>query len=85
VKRIQRAELEVQGGFIVGLDSDTPTIFARQIKFIQQSGIVTAMAGLRSSLPQDLLGAGPLRAKPLRHSTVGPQARARPPRRKPDS
>lgn len=46
VKRIQRHGMQVQGGFIIGFDNDTPSIFQRQIEFIQKSGIVTAMVGL---------------------------------------
>lgn len=46
VKRIQRAGMQVQGGFIVGFDHDTPSIFQRQIDLIQESGIVTAMVGM---------------------------------------
>jgi len=51
VKRIQGTGLQVQGGFIVGFDSDTPSIFQRQIDFIQRSGIVTAMVGLLQAPP----------------------------------
>jgi radical SAM superfamily enzyme YgiQ (UPF0313 family) len=51
VKTIQRTGLQVQGGFIVGFDSDSQTIFQRQIDFIQKSGIVTAMVGLLQAPP----------------------------------
>jgi radical SAM superfamily enzyme YgiQ (UPF0313 family) len=51
VKRMQRAGLQVTGGFIVGFDSDTPSVFQRQIDFIQKSGIVTAMVGLLNAPP----------------------------------
>ena len=46
VKILQRAGLQVQGGFIVGFDNDSASIFQQQVDFIQKSGIVTAMVGL---------------------------------------
>lgn len=46
VDKIQKSGLRMRGGFIVGFDSDSPTIFERQIEFIQRSKIVTAMVGM---------------------------------------
>lgn len=46
VKKIQNSGLQVSGGFIVGFDTDTQIVFQKQIDFIQQSGIVSAMVGL---------------------------------------
>ena len=51
VKTIQKSGLEVMGGFIVGFDNDKPNIFERQIRFIQEAGVVTAMVGLLQALP----------------------------------
>jgi radical SAM superfamily enzyme YgiQ (UPF0313 family) len=55
VRNIQKSGLEVQGGFIVGFDNDPLTIFDTQIRFIQKSGIVTAMVGILIALPRTQL------------------------------
>jgi len=74
VKRMQRAGLQVQGGFIVGFDSDTPSIFHRQAEFIQKSGIVTAMVGLLNALPDTKLYARLKREGRLLHQSTGDNA-----------
>ena len=55
VRNIQKSGLEVQGGFIVGFDNDPITIFDTQIRFIQKSGVVTAMVGILIALPRTQL------------------------------
>jgi radical SAM superfamily enzyme YgiQ (UPF0313 family) len=55
VRTLQRHGLEVMGGFIVGFDCDQTDIFKRQFEFIQRSGVVTAMVGLLTALPQTRL------------------------------
>lgn len=46
VHAIQKFGIEVTGGFILGFDNDSPGIFQKQIDFIRESGIISAMVGL---------------------------------------
>jgi radical SAM superfamily enzyme YgiQ (UPF0313 family) len=46
VKKIQSTGMEVSAGFIIGFDHDSPSVFQRQIDFIQESRIISAMVGL---------------------------------------
>jgi len=55
VKIIQNYGLETQGGFILGFDQDSPSIFDRITKFIQRSGICSAMVGLLGVPPKTRL------------------------------
>ncbi len=74
VRRIQQAGMEVQGGFIVGFDCDTPSIFQRQIDFIQNSGIVTAMVGMLQAPPGTKLYERLFQAGRLRGHSSGDNA-----------
>jgi radical SAM superfamily enzyme YgiQ (UPF0313 family) len=46
VRTVQNHGMEVIGGFIVGFDTDSPDIFARQADFIEAAAIPTAMINL---------------------------------------
>ena len=52
---IHRHGMQVMGGFIVGFDNDPENIFDLQMRFIQQIGVVTAMVGILTALPQTRL------------------------------
>ncbi|MBN1364689.1 MAG: B12-binding domain-containing radical SAM protein [Syntrophaceae bacterium] len=51
IEKIQRAGIEVMGGFILGFDTDTEDVFDRQLDFIRRNGIVQSMVGLLNALP----------------------------------
>ena len=46
IAKIHKFGMQVQGGFILGFDSDNTTVFHNMVQFIQESGIVLAMVGL---------------------------------------
>ena len=55
VQTIHQHGIQVMGGFIIGFDNDTSSVFDAQIRFIQQIGVVTAMVGVLTALPQTRL------------------------------
>lgn len=55
IRTIQQNGMQVMGGFIVGFDSDTESVFDSQINFIQKAGVVTAMVGMLTALPKTRL------------------------------
>ncbi len=55
VRRLQEKGLEVSGGFVIGFDTDPEDIFDRQIGFIQDAGIPSAMVGLLNAVPNTRL------------------------------
>ena len=55
VRVIRDSGLWVLAGFIVGFDSDDASIFARQLEFIEQTGITWAMAGVLQAPPTTAL------------------------------
>jgi radical SAM superfamily enzyme YgiQ (UPF0313 family) len=57
VRTIQERGIEVTGGFIIGFDSDPPSIFDLQIDYVQKLAIPTAMVGLLMALPNTRLHA----------------------------
>ena len=77
VQTLQKAGLEVMGGFIVGFDSDGPDIFKRQFEFIQRSGVVTAMVGLLNALPETRLYRRLMNEGRLEGDTTGNNTEAR--------
>lgn len=52
VQKIYSAGLDIFAGFIVGFDSDDKSIFERQLRFIESSGIIVAMVALLTALPK---------------------------------
>ncbi len=50
VRQIQRKGMQVQGGFILGLDGDDEDVFDIQIRFIQEAGIPVAPIYLLTAL-----------------------------------
>jgi radical SAM superfamily enzyme YgiQ (UPF0313 family) len=51
IQRIQRKGIEVMGGFIMGFDNDPPDIAEIQYRFITDTSIPIAMAGLLMAIP----------------------------------
>jgi radical SAM superfamily enzyme YgiQ (UPF0313 family) len=52
VEAIQAHGIEVWSGMILGFDNDSPDIFERQIRLVEEAGIVHASVGMLSAIPK---------------------------------
>ena len=59
VRKTQRKGIQVQGGFILGLDEDDESAFDAQIDFIQEARIPIALVGLLTALKDTNLWGAP--------------------------
>lgn len=73
VEELTRAGLEVMGGFIVGFDSDQPSAFEAQRRFLADAPIPLAMVGLLTALPDTQLWRRLEGEGRLRHESGGDQ------------
>jgi radical SAM superfamily enzyme YgiQ (UPF0313 family) len=73
VHRIQAAGIGVMAGMIVGFDSDDPSIFDEQFRFIQQARIPISMTGMLNAVPKTPLHARLKAAGRLIADSVGDQ------------
>jgi len=73
VHRVQAAGIEVMAGMIVGFDSDDPSIFEEQFRFIQQARIPISMTGMLNAIPRTPLHARLQAAGRLIAESVGDQ------------
>jgi radical SAM superfamily enzyme YgiQ (UPF0313 family) len=73
VHRIQAAGIEVMAGMIVGFDSDDPSIFEEQFRFIQRARIPISMTGMLNAVPKTPLHARLKAAGRLIAESVGDQ------------
>ncbi len=55
ILKIQDKGMEVSGGFILGFDSDSPNVFQKQIDFIRDTGVISAMVGLLNAPKRTML------------------------------
>ncbi len=73
VTRLQRAGLEVMGGFIVGFDQDDERVFEAQRAFITAAAVPLAMVGMLTALPGTPLERRLKREGRLRRESSGDQ------------
>jgi radical SAM superfamily enzyme YgiQ (UPF0313 family) len=73
VRKIQSYGIQVQAGMIVGFDHDDVSIFAEQLRFIQEARIPVSMTGMLQALPKTALAERVAREGRLLGDSTGDQ------------